>query len=63
MITEEELVNALAELKGQPRELVKTLFIASPDHKESTLNGYVRLLEDILLVHTEQKVEKKKRNK
>lgn len=50
MITEEELITTLAELKGQPHEIVKCLFQYFPTEKEYTLNGYIRLLEDILLV-------------
>jgi hypothetical protein len=50
MITEEELIFALAELKGQPKEMVKCLFKYFPAEKEYTLRGYVRLLEDVLLV-------------
>ncbi len=56
MITEEELVFALAELKGQPVEMVKCLFKYFPTEKEYTLKGYVRLLEDVLMVD-EKKVE------
>lgn len=50
MITEEELITTLAELKGQPQEMVKCLFKYFPSEKEYTLKGYVRLLEDIMLV-------------
>lgn len=53
MITEEELVNALAELKGQPKEMVRCLFQYFPTEKEYTLNGYLRLLEDVLLLDDE----------
>jgi hypothetical protein len=49
MITEEELIYTLAELKGQPNEMVKFLFKFFPNEKENTLRGYVRLLEDIML--------------
>lgn len=49
MITEEELITTLAELKGQPEEMVKCLFKYFPTEKEYTLRGYVRLLEDIFL--------------
>ena len=50
MITEEELITTLATLKGQPNEMVKCLFKYFPSEKEYTLKGYVRLLEDVLLV-------------
>ena len=53
MITEDELITTLAELKGQPNEMVKCLFKYFPSEKEYTLNGYVRLLEDVLLVDEE----------
>ena len=50
MITEEELITTLAALKGQPNEMVKCLFKYFPSEKEYTLKGYVRLLEDVLLI-------------
>ncbi len=50
MITEEELIFTLAELKGKPAEMVKCLFIYFPSEKEYTLKGYVRLLEDVMAV-------------
>ena len=55
MITEEELITTLAELKGQPQEMVKCLFKYFPSEKEYTLKGYVRLLEDIMLVDMSSK--------
>lgn len=62
MITEEELITTLAELKGQPEEMVKCLFKYFPTEKEYTLRGYVRLLEDIFLEETpKQKSSEKNR--
>ena len=51
MITEEELVIAMAELKGQPKEVIRNLFQFSPHEKEYVLKGYLRLLEDVLLIN------------
>lgn len=63
MISEEELIFALAELKGQPKEMVKCLFKYFPTEKEYTLKGYVRLLEDILMVDTKMIDSKFERTK
>ena len=41
----------MAELKGQPKEVIRNLFQFSQHEKEYVLKGYLRLLEDVLLIN------------